>query len=106
MKSFWLNLVLALFSGCSTAVAPVQGDIIGQPTNTPEAFVPESGVSLKEHSCRKTMVDPRNGRILDLKRSGGGVGDYQVPEGTYGIGSGELIRLDCGTGKVAGVVKE
>jgi hypothetical protein len=58
--------------------------------------------------CRNPMVDPRDGTRLTLVQSqrseGGQIGDYRVPDGRYGVPSGELLRLDCGTGRVIGVV--
>ena len=35
-----------------------------------------------------------------------GAGNYSVPEGKYGVGKGELLRLDCATGKVLGIIKK
>lgn len=59
-------------------------------------------------ACRNPMVDPRDGTRLTLvqsQRGGSGqVGDYRVPEGRYGVGTGELLRLDCGSGRPVGVV--
>ena len=59
-------------------------------------------------ACRNPMVDPRDGTRLTLvqsQRGGSGqVGDYRVPEGRYGVGTRELLRLDCGSGRPVGVV--
>lgn len=58
-----------------------------------------------EGVCRTPMTDPRDGTAVRLVRSQGGqVGDYAVPAGRYGVGAGELLRLECGTGRVVGVV--
>ncbi len=37
---------------------------------------------------------------------GTGRGDYSVPEGKYGVQKGELLRINCRTGEVLGIVKE
>ena len=70
----------------------------GGPLTAPEA----SG------SCRNPMVDPRDGTELRLVRSqpgaGGQLGDYVVPEGRYGADAGELLRLQCGTGRAIGFI--
>ena len=55
--------------------------------------------------CRNPMIDPRDGAALILIRSAGGRGDYQVPVARYGVRRGELLRLECGTGNVIGIVK-
>lgn len=56
-------------------------------------------------ACNNPMLDPRDQTRLTLVRSAGGQGDYEVPQGRYGVGSGELLRLECGSGRVIGVVK-
>jgi len=68
-------------------------------------------------ACLTPLVDPGGGTKLSLvrsaspsNRSGYGpaeavVGDYAVtPEGRYGVGPRQLLRLDCGTGKPLGIV--
>lgn len=55
--------------------------------------------------CRNPMIDPRDGAPLILIRSAGGRGDYQVPVARYGVRKGELLRLDCATGNVIGIVR-
>ncbi|WP_157893301.1 hypothetical protein [Salegentibacter sediminis] len=104
------KLVLSLFSifliSCSTSVPAVMGEIIRQPENIPAAFVPEDGVTLNRNSCKSPMIDPRDGTEVRFIRSEGGVGDYEVPEGKYGINRNELLRLYCENGEVAGVVKK
>lgn len=56
-------------------------------------------------TCHNPMIDPRDGAALILVRSAGGKGDYQVPVARYGVRRGELLRLECGTGNVIGIVK-
>jgi hypothetical protein len=51
------------------------------------------------------MYDFSDGTRLTLVSSQEGrVGDYAVPDGRYGVGANEALRLDCNTGRVIGVV--
>ena len=54
---------------------------------------------------RNPMIDPRDGTRIVLVRSSEGRGYYRVPVGRYGVHPGELLLLECGTGRVIGVVK-
>lgn len=62
--------------------------------------------------CRAVLTDPRDDTRLQLFRStaveGRGpvyVGDYLViPSGRYGVGSGELLRVDCDQQRPMGIV--
>jgi hypothetical protein len=84
-------------------------------SETPERFlvgtIPLGGALSEPQAnmgCRNPMVDPRDGTVLNLAQSqrgtSGEVGDYTVPDGRYGVRSGELLRLDCSTGRVIGIV--
>jgi hypothetical protein len=79
----------------------------------PEQFVPTEAPRPGAASCLVHLKDPRDETRLDLIRStetgqDGGLthlGDYTVtPAGRYGVGAGELLRVDCGTGRALGVV--
>ncbi|MEZ5003375.1 MAG: hypothetical protein R2730_10120 [Chitinophagales bacterium] len=74
--------------------------------NTPEFFVPAEGVSLDQSSCKSPMIDPRDGTQIVMISSIKGKGNYQVYPYKYGLKNGELLRLDCRTGQVIGIVKE
>ena len=62
--------------------------------------------------CRNPLVDPRNGRALNLVRSKDGLGDYSVLgsqyelETAYGVDPRHLLRIDCATGKALGIVDQ
>jgi hypothetical protein len=84
-------------------------------SGTPEYFLVgtiEPGGSLTDPQpnagCRNPMVDRRDGTRLTLIRSqsraGREIGDYAVPEQRYGVRAGELLRLDCSTGRTIGIV--
>ena len=55
--------------------------------------------------CHNPMVDARNGTRVKLVRSRDGQGDYEVLEGKYGVGPGEILRIDCATGRAIGIYK-
>lgn len=60
--------------------------------------------------CRNPMIDPRDGMRLTLVLSQRGpegeIGDYEVPGRRYGVRAGELLRLDCSSGRVVGIVPD
>jgi hypothetical protein len=76
--------------------------------DVPAQFALESGEIRNETSgspaCRNPMIDPRDGTSLRLIASQDGIGDYRPPPGKYGVGPLEVLRLECGTGKVIGIV--
>jgi hypothetical protein len=75
--------------------------------DVPTQFVTSDGVAA-EDACRTTMLDPRDQTAVRLVRSARfGMsyhGDYDVPAGRYGVQANELLRLDCATGEVVGIV--
>lgn len=103
-------LALLLVSGCATT-STLQQPIVAQPTDVPEQFLvgahegSETSAPRPGEGCRNPMVDPRDGTRLVLDRATEGVGDYEVPPGRYGVEVGTLLRLDCGTGRVLGIVR-
>jgi hypothetical protein len=54
-------------------------------------------------ACRSPLQDP-DGTRLTLERSAPGQGDYLVEGGRYGVREGELLRVECATGKPVGIV--
>lgn len=104
------GLCLVVLMGCSSAPGAASHDDPGRPAvDVPDHFVigEHGGPAVSEPSgggeCRSPMVDPRDGTRIQLVRSSGGVGDYEVPTGRYGVGEGEVLRLDCATGRAIGV---
>jgi hypothetical protein len=73
-------------------------------SDVPDAFQSPAGLS-PEGECRDPVHDARDGRAVHLVRSADGRGDYEVPEGRYGVGKGELLRIDCRTGSPMGIVE-
>ncbi|CAN5820431.1 hypothetical protein BH23GEM9_BH23GEM9_15830 [soil metagenome] len=101
-------IVLAI-SACAMTREPngATDAILRQPEDAPARFTTQDGV-LPEDGCRVNIVDPRDQLSLRLSRSAQyGMsyhGDYEVPDGRYGVRPGELLRVDCSTGSVIGIV--
>ena len=66
---------------------------------------PGACIAAPRPGCATPMVDPRDRTQIRLIRSVAPRGDYTVPEGRYGVGPEELLRLDCTTGAPLGVVR-
>lgn len=102
---------ILLIAGCATSGFPYDREARSA-TDIPDHFVvgthgtTETTAPDGSEGCRNPMVDPRTGTRLRLVRSVANRGDYQVPDSRYGAGSGELLRLDCSTGRVIGIVPE
>jgi hypothetical protein len=82
------------------------------PVTAPPRFVPLDSAkviapadTLAGDGCLSPLADPVTGIQIILIRSESGLGDYLAPSGSYGIRDGQLIRLDCNTGKVLGIVR-
>lgn len=100
-------VMLLLFAACgSVSTSHRHADVLRKATDTPEAFVPKEGISLSSTTCVSPMIDFRSGVEITLVSSESGYGVYKVPAGHYGVEEGELLRLDCATGKALGIVRE
>jgi hypothetical protein len=82
------------------------------PVTAPPRFVPPDSTkviapadTLAGDGCLSPMRDPITGVDIVLVRSESGLGDYDAPSGAYGMRDDQLIRLDCNTGRVLGVVR-
>ncbi len=104
---FSVFILLCLMTNCKSATnTVVNHKVIRQADNVPEYFSPPPNTVLDVVSCKNPMLDSRNGNEIILLSSRDGMGVYDVPEGTYGVKEGEALLLDCGTGKVKGIVKQ
>ena len=108
-------LVAALPAACvhtSAMSAEVRDRLPIRPaTRTPARFEPQNralrltpGDTIAGAGCVSPMIDPRDGAELRFVFSTS-YGDYEVPAGRYGAGANELLRLDCNTGRVIGLVR-
>jgi len=105
-----LFMTVALLAGCASSHDPWGRNLPIQPAmDVPTHFLVEAhGGKTEEPApgpCRNPMIDPRDGTRIVLVRSSEGRGYYRVPVGRYGVHPGELLLLECGTGRVIGVVK-
>ena len=108
-----MNIRFAVPAALATAVACGGGiDPLLQPTlrtadRAPDAFVLASGKPGEAGpACQNPLFDPADRTELRLVRSAHGRGDYEVPNGKYGVREAELLRLECGSGRTVGVVKK
>jgi hypothetical protein len=104
-----VGLVLACghSSGGISGVAPLRQD-----SDLPERFEPPAAFprippadTIAGGGCLNPMWDTRYNVELTMMRAANGSGDYAVPNGRYGVGERELLRLDCNTGRPIGVVR-
>ena len=82
------------------------------PKGAPTHFVPADSTKSMAHAdttvaapCQSPLKDPQGGVTIILIRSENGVGDYLAPSGSYGIPDGQLLRLECSSGEVLGLVR-
>jgi hypothetical protein len=106
-------LVCLAVAACSVGGGNMQS-VIEQPApiTAPARFVPLAAASLIAPAdtivgdgCLNPMADPVTGIQIILTRSESGLGDYLAPSGSYGLRDDQLLRLDCNTGRVLGVVR-
>jgi hypothetical protein len=65
----------------------------------------QADTMISSPKCRTPLVDPNDGTRIALARAvEGGRGDYEVPDGHYGVGRDDLLRINCKTGGVIGIV--
>ena len=99
-----------LLAGCASSHHAWSRNLPIQPAmDVPTHFLVQAHGGKTEEpapgSCRNPMIDPRDATRIVLVRSSEGRGYYRVPAGRYGVHPGELLLLECGTGRVIGVVK-
>jgi hypothetical protein len=108
-RTFLRKLPLLLLAGaCNTAVS--YPTAISRPAqDAPEHFVLGDGSALNgtpgAATCSSPLRDPRGGDPITLERSYQGSGDYRVSGGRYGVGAGELLRVNCANGTALGIVR-
>jgi hypothetical protein len=101
-------LVIGVPACALTAQRPGEMGDVRPAQDTPVRFVTADDVA-PEDVCHTLLLDPRDQTPLRLHRSTqfgmSHRGDYDVPAGRYGVQRGELLRLDCATGEVIGIVR-
>ncbi len=97
-------LLLFLVSCGSTSNSFSQEEVLRNATDTPAYF--ESPVSVPgERICKSPLKDPRDGTEISFIRASWPMADYEVPLGKYGVKGTELLRVNCESGEVVGIVK-
>jgi hypothetical protein len=62
------------------------------------------GDTIAGPGCVSPMKDPRYADELRFIYSRT-IGDYEIPPGRYGSNPGEVLRIECNTGRVIGLVR-
>ncbi|MUP45592.1 hypothetical protein E0K83_07505 [Gramella sp. BOM4] len=105
MKRFLqFSILIVAFIINSCATTSFKTKIVRPAERVPDTFITTEGMELDGTSCKSPLVDPRDGTKIILVESIKGMGDYQVPKGKYGVSVDELLRVNCETGEVIGVV--
>ena len=95
-----------LLISCGTSGGAGDRDAIRTASEAPEGFSAVFATTPGNSDCQSRLVDPVDQVELVLVKSLDGVGDYLVPMGKYGVGPDELLRIDCRSGRVLGIVKK
>jgi hypothetical protein len=114
MRPRWVLLCgLVAMPGCSLGVggsfpsdasarSAIDAPLRFEPANPEDRLTP--GDTIAGSGCRSPMVDPRDGTRIVFLRAAGQRADYAVAGRQYGVNEHELLRIDCNTGTVIGVV--
>ncbi|MCM4160808.1 hypothetical protein FHG64_00405 [Antarcticibacterium flavum] len=103
LLSIFLMTGSTIFSGCSSMRAGEED--VRTAVDVPERFSTPPGLAWGANTCINPIIDPADGTELILIQSMDGLGDYRVTGGKYGVNTGELLRLNCRTGEVVGIVR-
>lgn len=102
-------LAACAVAGCGGAPPALQAP---PPVTAPPRFVPLVSTNLigpadtlAGAGCLSPLADPVTAIHIILIRSESGLGDYLAPSGSYGIKDGMLLRLECNSGRVLGIVR-
>lgn len=103
----YVGLLFLMGCGGSNVQSRSIKTVLRPATDVPAAFEAPEGISLSADSCKNPLIDPRDGTRIIMQSSFAkeGVGNYEVPAGKYGVKHGELLRINCATGEVLGIVK-
>lgn len=101
----WITGCYAGMSSGSAGVQRAAEDVPNQfePKNPDARIMPADTIA--GSGCLSPMVDPRDGTEVGFLRSDKEYADYAVPGRMYGVGARELLRLECNTGRVLGIVR-
>ena len=98
-------IILFVLMGCGPGKATGDGDVVRTAIDAPDLFETPPGMAWGDNTCKNPIIDPLDGSELILVQSRDGLGDYRVSGFKYGVSKGELLRINCNTGAVIGIVK-
>jgi len=107
MKIMPILAVVSLAASCATGSLGIREPVLRPAVDAPDQFFVQGETvwTGTASACRSPLEDPRDGTRLLMQRAAGGMADYSVPAGRYGIGEDELLRVSCSTGGPVGVVR-
>jgi hypothetical protein len=107
VPAWCLGGLLLLTGACATGSGGMAGLVLRQPVDTPPRFEvpPEPPGTVPGANCRSPLTDGRDGTEIVMQRAAGGLADYSVQAGRYGVTAGELLRVRCLTGEPVGIVR-
>ena len=99
-----LGVVLSSACAIGGGTTDLSGPVDRTAVDTPVAFTFPNGSGIPS-TCTSPATDPRTRAEYRFVRAARGIADYEVPEGRYGVRAGELLRIDCATGRALGIVR-
>lgn len=106
-RSLIVFLGLYLLASCgSQNTKDVPSTPVREAQDAPVSFSGTFEEVAENTPCQSRLIDPADDTELILVATFDGSGDYQVPLGKYGLSADELLRINCRTGEVIGVVKK
>lgn len=105
-KTFFLLITAFVLASCGSSSNSFSSEeVIRKAVDTPVSFQnPE--MDEDNQACRSPLTDPSTGEQFTFLRAAWPFADFEVPNGRYGVNSGELLRVNCKTGQAVGIVKK
>ena len=100
-----MGISLIISISCVTGMNSAEDTVVRSATDVPDLFVTPAGMNWGNSNCLNPIIDPLDGTELILVHSRDGMGDYRVNGRKYGVSKGELLRINCVTGAVVGIVR-
>jgi|SRR5690606_21472841 len=99
-------LAIVTFISCGPSRTSQASGVVRPVPDAPESFSSPFATSPDDPECQSRLIDPVGQVELILVQSLGEVGHYLAPPGKYGMAADELLRIECRTGKLIGVVRK
>lgn len=104
-SSIITGMLIFLTLSCGPGRTTGDDGVIRSASDFPDVFNTPAGMSWGDNNCKNPIIDPMDGTELILVHSRDGLGDYRVIGRKYGVSKGELLRINCYTGAVVGIVR-